>query len=603
MPQAATKRKASDGAGKKQTQKGHAPSKAPSKREETASSRRKHFLTPFGISMICVGVLLIAFVSFSVYALTYSRVFPNLKAYGIDFGGMTKQEAEAALTEKLADVYRGKEIILSLDEQSVTITAEEAGVALSPATTAETIYNKGRTGGRFSRIGFAFSSLFSQHTVEDDIDVYIDRGAIEQIVSSLSVGLGQPPVEYTWNIGGESIEVSGGQDGISSDMEEMTNAVIAGFKTQDFSPLSFQSEFLSPDPLPLEELYRQIYVEPKDAYITADEDNQTSVVPHVIGVSFDMQNALSLLEQKSGRFIIPLLRTAPDVTAADLEENLFRDLLGEYSTSTAGSSSNRVNNINLTAQYMTGTVVLPGEEFSFNQVVGNRTEERGFKMAGAYLNGRIVEAIGGGVCQSSTTLYNAVLLSNLHIVYRQNHSMTVAYVPLGLDAAVDWGRIDFVFSNDTAYPIRVDAWYASSRIHIQIWGTKTDDLTVSIDRDVIAHKPKGTKTEVNPDLAPGATHTVTSGSDGWTVQTYRVLKDPDGNVVYRNTEARSAYMKVDAIIEVGPGGGSELPDDGGTGEEIIINPSPDPDPSLPPDEPEIPDPTDTTETSGQEEQD
>ncbi|MDR0324527.1 MAG: VanW family protein [Oscillospiraceae bacterium] len=566
--------------------------KTPAKTAKPANAGRRRVLTPLGIVLLSVvGLLFIAFVSASAYALTYSRVYPGLSAYGIDFGGMTREEAGRALADKVDEIYAGTSVTLSLDGQALAITAEDAHVSLSAYDAAEAVYQAGRTGGLFSRLSFAFSSLYSRHTVdieESAFGFYINREAVHSIVSPLCDGLFQQPVEYSWEIGKKSIEVEGGRDGASSDPDSMTDAVVRRFADRDFSPLSFASEAVPPAPLPLEELHGQIYVEPRDAHITLDDDRQASIVSHVTGVSFDMQKAQEQLAARPERLSIPLVYAEPDITAAILEDSLFRDLLGQYATSTSGSSQNRITNIDLTAQAMNGAILLPGEEFSFNNVVGERSEARGYKPAGAFLNGQIVDDIGGGVCQSSTTLYNAVLLSNLNIVFRQAHSMTVTYVPLGQDAAVDWGRIDFVFSNDTAYPVRVTAWYANQRLTVQVWGTKTDDLTVSIESDIIAHRPAQTLTEHNPELAPGTKKTKNPGSDGWTVQTYRVLKDPEGKVVYRNPEARSGYMKVDTVIEMGTPAGGDLPD-GPPVVPVTPNPTPDPEPEPEPTtEPEQP---------------
>lgn len=549
---------------------------------------RKRVLTPLRIVLLSVlGVLLVTSVALSVYALTYDRVFPGISAYGVDLGGLTREEAAQTLSQALESVYDGKAVTLSLDGEEVTITAQEAGVSLSPDKTLEAVYQAGRSGNVFSRLSFAASSLFTKRTVEGENDFTINEETVRDIVYNLSEKYTKPPVEYEWSIEKSTVEVSGGQVGAISDPDMMTDAVVSSFAEMDFSPLSYLSEPVSPQPLPLHDIYNQVKVEPQSAYVIVGDDNQARIIPHVVGVSFDMQSAQDKLLDRPDKLSIPLVYTVPDLTMADLESSLFRDLLGEYSTSTVGSSQNRVTNVSLTAQYMTGTIVLPGEEFSFNKVVGERTEARGFKMAGAYSNGQLVDAIGGGVCQSSTTLYNAALLANLHIVYRQGHSMTVAYVPLGQDAAVDWGRIDFVFSNDTAYPIRIVAFYQNQKLKMQIWGTKTDDLTVSIENEVLSRTPSQTLTEENPNLTPGSKSTKTAGHDGYTVQTYRIIKSPDGKTVYRNREAKTSYRKVDTVIEVGPG----VPTGGALPEEPTPVVTPDPTPSTPDPSPVIPDPT------------
>ncbi|MCL2002534.1 MAG: VanW family protein [Oscillospiraceae bacterium] len=567
---------------------------------------RKFRFKPFSLVLLSViGSLLIALSAASVFTLTYDRVFPGISAFGIDLSGMTRGEASLALAAERDAVYAGAAVTLTLDDQSIVITAEDARIRLSAEDAVDAVYNMGREGGVFSRLSFAFSSLVTERALENEhqnTSFYIDEEAVFAIVSSFSDAHFRPAEDYSWSIGDAAISVTSGRDGAVSSPKDMAGAVVSGFTVRDFSPLSYLSESVPPKPLPLDELHREIFVEPRDASVTLDEDGNAFIMPHVVGVSFDMQAARDALARSLDRFSIPLLFTTPDLTDEALDDSLFADLLGAYSTSTSGSSQNRIGNVSISAQAMSGTIILPGESFSFNDVVGPRSSERGYLPAGAYLNGQVVQEIGGGICQTSTTLYNAVLLANLQIVYRQSHSMTVWYVPLGLDAAVSWGRFDFIFSNDTPYPIRVVSWYERGRLTAEIWGTKTDDLTVVMESDIIAHRPAQTTTVHNPELAPGASVTKISGSDGWTVQTYRVLVDPDGNEVYRNPEARTGYIKFDAIIEVGTPPTGDLPSDPTPIDPIpppdpgpgpipspdpTPTPTPDPDPDPPPD-PELP---------------
>ncbi len=547
---------------------------------------KKRVFTPLRIVLLSgIAFLLIVIIVCSVIALTYNRVYPNISAFGVSLGGLSREEAAAALSEELLSAYSEASVTLSLDGQELIISALEAGVSLSSEKTAEATFSAGRQGNIFSRLSFAVSSLFTERSIEEDSDFSIDRQAILTIVRTLMEQVSKSPVEYTWSIGESSIEINGGIPGTRCDAEAMADAIIQAFRNMDFTPLSFVSEIIEPAPLPLEMIYELVNVEPVPAYVALDDDKQAKLVPHVNGVSFDMQKAREALSGQEP-VTIPLVHTTPSPTLSELEESLFRDMLGEYQTSTAGSSANRVNNIARTTDFINGVILLPGDQFSFNDIVGQRTEQRGFKPAGAYINGKLIDDIGGGICQSSTTLYNAALLANLKIVSRRNHSMTVGYVPVGQDATVDFGNIDFVFENDTGYPIRIEMTHADSRLNTRIFGTKTDDLTVSIEMDYLSVTRHEQLTEMNPSLAPGVKRTKQNGHDGVVVQTYRVLTDSQGNEVYRNPEAKSTYRKVDHITEVGPGAPSDIPGvpRGGT-----------PPPSPPPEEPSPP-PTEPSET-------
>ncbi|MGN0150490.1 MAG: VanW family protein, partial [Clostridia bacterium] len=154
-----------------------------------------------------------------------------------------------------------------------------------------------------------------------------------------------------------------------------------------------------------------------------------------------------------------------------LNSKLFANTMASYSTSYGSSTANRASNVARAASLINGKVLAPGEVFSFNSTVGKRTVANGFSTAPEYVNGKTVDGIGGGTCQVSSTLYNAVLYSDLDIVSRTNHMFTVSYVPNGQDATVADGGPDFKFKNNTDYPIKISAYTGGGKITVSIIGT------------------------------------------------------------------------------------------------------------------------------------
>ena len=215
-----------------------------------------------------------------------------------------------------------------------------------------------------------------------------------------------------------------------------------------------------PKALDMDKVYKKVYTKAKDA--TWDPKKNYAIVASTTGVSFDKKESAAAMEglEEGESKSISLKLTTADITTQNLEKNLFKDRLGTYSTNVAGTAA-RINNVRLASQHCNNTILLPGETFSYNEIVGQRTAARGFQEAGAYLNGKTVQELGGGICQVSSTLYCATVLSNLEIVHRENHMFESTYVPLGLDATVSWGAPDYVFKNNTKYPIKVVAGYAN----------------------------------------------------------------------------------------------------------------------------------------------
>jgi len=196
-----------------------------------------------------------------------------------------------------------------------------------------------------------------------------------------------------------------------------------------------------------------------------------------VGIDFDAAYAARLLSNvSSGETVeFPLIFIHPDYTQEHLESLLFRDLIA-YRRTHAQGDSNRLGNIKLAANAINGLVLLPGEEFSFNEVVGQRTYERGFREAPIFRNGEVVTGIGGGICQVSSTIYAALRPTQIKVTERRAHGLPVAYLPEGYDATVSWNGIDFKFVNNTDYPIRIETEIEGRSVTARIYGTIIDDF-------------------------------------------------------------------------------------------------------------------------------
>ena len=298
-----------------------------------------------------------------------------------------------------------------------------------------------------------------------------------------------------------------------------------------------------------ETLAARLPASPQDAWY--DKETGQVVEGHV-GVQVDAEALAAALEAveagKDLRFQVTVEQ--PGLTAGRLREVLFRDTLGTCTT-TVGGSSVRQNNVRLSAAAINGTVLNPGEVFDYNAVVGERTVEKGYGAAPAYINGETVSDIGGGICQTSSTLYLAALRSNLEITERYAHRYVSGYIPMGMDATVSWGGPEFRFRNDTGYPLRIDAAMEGNQLTITLCGTKLDEGRVEMTYEVLSTVPYTTEYRETTALAPGETQVQRSGYTGYTVQTYRNLYDAGGNLVLSAPEARSVYQSRSEIVLVG----------------------------------------------------
>ena len=239
------------------------------------------------------------------------------------------------------------------------------------------------------------------------------------------------------------------------------------------------------------------------------------------------------------------------MTTNDIGPEAFPDLLGSYSTTYSTRNANRSTNIRLASQKVNGTVIMPGEVFSYNTTVGKRTAASGFKSAAVYAGGEVTTGIGGGICQVSSTLYNAVLLSNLEIVERSNHGFNPGYVPAGRDATVSWGGPDFKFKNNRTYPVKIICSGTGGTINFKIFGLlEENEYEVEIQSYITKYISYRTITKNDSSLAKGQTKVLQNGSNGCKSVAYRILKQ-NGEVVSKTLLSQDTYNPHNKIVAVG----------------------------------------------------
>lgn len=288
-----------------------------------------------------------------------------------------------------------------------------------------------------------------------------------------------------------------------------------------------------------DELYAILATKPKNAEYRRVSLKKIEIKKEKYGISLDKKRFQTELK-RSLDFTIPVELTKPSITKADLEKQLFNTKMASYTTYFNSGQYNRSSNIRLAAGNINGIILLPGEDFAYNRIVGERKASNGFKLAHAYAAGQVVEAIGGGICQTSTTLYNAVLKADLKVVERHNHQFTVSYVPLGQDATVSYGGPDFKFQNNTKYPVKVNLTVSGASITATLTGS-TKPPVLSISNSTISVKSAPVQSQPNPNKSSTKTVVTQAGHTGYTVDSYKVYKSGKRVFLHRsvyNSQAR-----------------------------------------------------------------
>ena len=315
-----------------------------------------------------------------------------------------------------------------------------------------------------------------------------------------------------------------------------------------------------------------------------------------IGVDFaiSMDEAKKIIEEEKNEYTIPLKITIPNITTDKLGSEAFPDLLGSYSTKYDGGNSDRTTNLRLAVGKLNGTVVNPGQTFSYNATLGERSIAAGYKEAKVYQGGKVVDGIGGGICQISSTLYNAVVYANLEVVSRRNHGFMTSYASAGRDATVVYGAIDFKFKNTRKYPIKIVGSVKNGIAKIDIYGVKEDpEYKVEFQTSVTDTIPY-TVTYIDDETLPVGKEVVEQkGANGCKSVTYKVLY-LNGAAVSKKMLSSDTYNAMERVIRRGAATQTTEPVQQPTTVEPTPQPTPEPTPTP---EPSTPDTNTTIENT------
>ncbi len=499
-----------------------------------------------------LAVLLLLFAVLTVYTYAHGDIFPGVSAGGVKLGGMNEQEAVAALDSSCDTRYSEATLTVELEDiVKRDVTAKELGVKLSSEQTAKDALAAGHEGGFFHRLGDVLSIVFGGREI--DIAVTTDEAAAGALMAELAK-YDVAPVDASYTIEESTLVLHPRTDGKKLDTEALMQSIAGRFLNEDYSPLRAERTLSESVALDIDKVYAEVHKEVCDAHLEKSGEGN-KIVPHVVGVDFDLEAAKIAYEKTPGEVIkIPLTLTQPKVLTKHLEVNLFKHCLAEVETHFSPKKVARTANVRLSASLINGTVLNPGEEFSYNKTVGPRTAARGFKEAGIFSQGEVVDGIGGGICQTSSTLYMAAIKANMKITERTNHSFYVDYAPKGEDATVVYGSLDFRFKNTSPYPIKIVATSKNNYIRVKIMGTEPDEArTVKLTKKTHSTTPYTTREKQTSELPAGERKVEQKGQEGLSMTVWRNVYDKNGKLVESYVENKSKYKPMPEIVLVGTG--------------------------------------------------
>lgn len=509
----------------------------------------KKFLT---VILIIVVLLVLTSIAAMYVGYTITNGESNLNNVfvgDIPVENMTAQQTREALIqagweEKVSAPLKVK----TIGGISFELSPVEAGYALSLDDAVEAAFALGHDKEMFSNLVTALKLVFEPVDVNallrNPSEEYIDS-CIEKCLVSLDKYMGES--EYTIDNQAEKMSMIKGWGQVELDTEAMRAAIVSALEAGE-TELEFTGIKSEPKMPDFNALHRELEREPVDASYT--EDGKFDVIDEVVGCKFDVSEAERLWNSAAvGEMLdIPLDISWPEVTGEFLRGQLYRNLLGSCMTKFPASGAPRRNNLELCTSKINGLILYPGDEFSYNEIVGVRTEEAGFQAAPAYVNGDVKDEIGGGACQVSSTLYAATAFAFLETVERECHIFPVNYMQMGSDATVtiptDGGRsIDFKFRNSRNYPIKIVGIFNNedSTLTFEIWGTLEDDDYMPVEFDNSYGWQFDYHRYIDPAYSDRDGYVIKLSTEiysfeddngaGYRTLTHRLVKDADGNVV------------------------------------------------------------------------
>lgn len=452
---------------------------------------------------LCAAALVLIISLIAIFVVNVSgdpygkKILNNVTVASVNVGGMSKSDAITAVRAVTDQTYTKQAMVVTLGDTTLQLSPSDTGAKLDVKAAVNAAYAYGRTGTKAERQEAYQASLRSNHIIGLLPYLHLKQDYIKGVLEDYAGTAGSLLTQTTYALEGDvpdlatdkfdeehapqlTLVITMGTPGVNFNVDDVFNQILDAYSMNVFTVKAEGAQAEGePDAVDLQKIYDDVCVEPVDATVNM----QTfKAIPGSYGYVFDMVQAQKQVSAAQyGEVVrVPMEYVAPEILDDDV---FFRDVLGSTSTPHS-NNANRTANLELACKALNGVVLNPGETFSFNDTLGERTTAKGYKSAPAYSGDDLVNQVGGGICQVSSTLYLASVYSELTIVERRNHGYPVSYIPLGMDATVSWGFTDLKIRNDSPMPVKIQAEESNGYVRISILGTETRDYDVEMSYTV-----------------------------------------------------------------------------------------------------------------------
>ena len=550
---------------------------------------RKRFLLIVG-SVVLALCLALGLGGFLLYShLTKDRpIDANISIAGVPVQGMTRKEAEAAISEAFLLSHRGKQVVIKIGDEMISLTSEDTKVHLDFDALLDAAQDVKADYPQQEVFGFEEYIRMDKESVMPILQAVTDKLQSTLVESSYEV-IGTAPenfdvIDETYQ---QKIRFKIGTPGISINPDLIYDAIIHAYAEGNFS-FEFIFPIENPQPLDLEKIHAEHSVASVSAYVNEENTKTLEIIEGTYGYEFDLAAVTEAIGKASAgeELEFDYVWTEPAETKETIHNAMFCDVLGDMST-TAGWSATRNKNLKLGCEAINGIILMPGQTFSFNNTVGATTRDKGYDTGHGYLEGEVAEVVGGGICQVASTLYVACVEADLKIVERYMHAYMPSYMGASTDATIYYPYLDYKFKNDTDRPIMIEAVASGATVTCKIRSIDTRDYYVKFETVIVKNIPwKTVYKEFAPDNEEGYT-------DGQVISKSSPYSSVESKS-YRNKYSKETNKLISSKLE-----NHETYDSRDKVVVKIVDPNPPTDPPTtdpPTSEPTTPDPS-TTEPS------
>ena len=481
---------------------------------------KKNFILIYvALIAIAIGIFFASAITFYVCHKNSDKIQSGVYIKDINVSGLTKDEAIKLVKNSLENELNDH-LILKYNNYEYYVEIEQFEAEFDIDASVDIAYSVGRSGKILKDIRDYASVLMNKIKIEPVLKY--NEEELRSYLETMEAQLPDQLEQSSYYLEDDKLIITNGKNGARIYIDKLEDIIISEIQdiTYKNTCIDIPTYTEYPDKIDVEAIHSDVYREMQNAYFTTEP---RMVYAQVTGVDFNVKDVEKAIKENpdAEEYIITLSYIQPEVTVNDLGMDPFPDMLATFATNYV-NNPNRTVNLRLASNKINGTVIMPGEEFSFNRVVGRRTEAAGYRNAAIFSDGQVTDGLGGGICQVTSTLYNAAVFANMDITTRRNHMFVPSYVTGGRDATVVYGSTDFKFKNSRSYPIKIISSVEGGVARVSFYGYKNEndpEYDISIETNLV----KTTSTTMVYDA-------------------YKVYKI-NGNVVNKERMSRDTYKK------------------------------------------------------------